>query len=139
MEGGWKSRLSNVNAAFLNVKFKTIKTILRRREQIVLKYNKAFKDLPIGLPHEQEGRIWQEMHLRLPEREKFAQFLKKKGVETLTRDSIPNHKMMENLRYLELPVTERLAKEVIRLPLHEHLTDKEVAFIIHAVKSYFKK
>src|SRR3990167_8289699 len=139
MEWGWKSRLSNVNAAFLNVKFKTIKTILRRREQIVLKYNKAFKDLPIGLPHEQEGRIWQEMHLRLPEREKFAQFLKKKGVETLTRDSIPNHKMMENLRYLELPVTERLAKEVIRLPLHEHLTDKEVAFIIHAVKSYFKK
>lgn len=138
MDWGWKSRLSNVNAAFLNVKFKTLKTILGRREQIALRYNRAFKDLPIGLPHEQEGRIWQEFHLRVQDREKFAEFLKKKGIETLTRDSIPNHKMMEDLRHWELPITERLAKEVIRLPLHEWLTDKEVAYIINAVKSYFK-
>src|SRR3990167_46736 len=62
MQWAWKSRLSNLNAAFLNVKFKTIKFILKRREEIALKYNKAFKDyaLLMGLPHEQEGRIWQE-------------------------------------------------------------------------------
>src|SRR3990167_3854123 len=153
MGWGWKSRLSKVNAAFLNVKFKTIKSILKRREQIALKYNKAFWKLlflipndsknylilPFEQPYAKEGRIWQEYHLRVGEREKFADFLKKKGIETLTRDSIPNHKMMENLRYLDLPVTERLAKEVIRLPLHEHLTDKEVTYITNAVKSYFKK
>ena len=139
MGWGWKSRLSNVNAAFLNIKLKTIKKILKRREQIALKYNKAFKDLPIGLPHEQKGRIYQEYHLRVKERESFALFLKKKGIETLTRDSIPNHKMQGlKLEQWNLPMTERLAIEVIRLPLHEHLTDNEVNYVIKNVQAYFK-
>lgn len=139
MGWGWKSRLSNVNAAFLNVKFKTIKTILKRRKQIALKYNKAFKDLPLKTPHEQNGRIWQEYHLRVEDREEFALFLKSKGIETLTRDIIPNHLMKGlGLNHFCLPVTERLAREVIRLPLHEHLTDKEINYVISQVKGYFK-
>lgn len=140
MEWAWKSRLSNVNASFLNVKLKTIKKILKRREKIALKYNKAFKDLPIGLPHEQQGRIWQEYHLRVKDREKFAEFLKKKGIETLTRDSVPNHKIQGlGLEYWNLPITEKLAKEVIRLPLHEWLKDSEVNYIIKCVKGYYAR
>lgn len=139
MEWAWKSRLSNVNAAFLNVKFKTIKEILRRREEIALKYNEAFKDLPFGLPHEQEGRIWQEYHLRVKDREQFAQFLKEKGIETLTRDVVPNHKIKGlELEKWDLPVTEQLAREVIRLPLHEWLEDDEVDYIIKSVLEYGK-
>lgn len=140
MQWAWKSRLSNVNAAFLNVKLKTIKKILKRREQMALKYNKAFKDLPVGLPHEQEGRIWQEYHLKVSARESFAEFLKKNGIETLTRDAIPNHKMKGlNLDHFNLPVTEKLAKEVVRLPLHEWLINQEVNYIIKIVKKFYGK
>lgn len=141
MGWGWKSRLSNVNAAFLNVKFKTIKNILKRRKEIAERYNQAFRYLPIHLPHEQEGRIWQEYHLRIPNgnRENFAKVLKLKGIETLVRDSTPNHKMEGlGLEHWNLPVTEKLAKEVIRLPLHEWLKDNEVKYIIKNVKEYFK-
>lgn len=140
MHWAWKSRLSNVNAAFLNVKFKTISYILERRQEIALQYNKAFKDLPLGLPHEQEGRIWQEYHLKVQNREAFANFLKDKGIETLTRDVVPNHKMRGlDLEKWDLPITEQLAKEVIRLPLHEHLSDGEVEYIMKTVKEFYDR
>ncbi len=144
MSWGWKSRLSNVNAAFLNVKFKTIKKILKRREEIAYKYLSELNSYKIAgclqLPHLQEGRVWQEFHLRIPsgEREEFAVFMKEKGIETLTRDSVPNHKMAGlRLDHFYLPVTEKLAREVIRLPLHEWLFDKEINFVIKCVKQYF--
>lgn len=140
MNWAWKSRLSNVNAAFLNVKFKTIDFILARRETIANRYNQTFKNLPIGLPHHQYGRIWQEYHLQVKNRESFANFLKEAGIETLTRDSVPNHKMPGlRLEHFDLPITEKLAKEVIRLPLYEYLTDDEVEYVIKTVIAYYEK
>ena len=140
MEWAWKSRLSNLNAAFLNVKFKILPWIIARREKVARAYQEAFKDLPLGLPSEQEGRTWQEYHLRVSTREEFADFLMKKGIETLTRDSVPNHKMEGlGLSHWNLPVTERLAKEILRLPLHEWLTANEIKYVIKCVKEFYTK
>lgn len=142
MAWAWKSRLANVNAAFLNVKFKYIDFILNRRKEIAQKYNFEFQlaDLPCNLPHDQEGRIWQEYHLRVENREEFAKFMKDKGIETLTRDIVPNHKMKGlALDHFNLPVTEKLAGEVIRLPLYEWLTDEEVDYVINSVIEFYAR
>lgn len=137
MQWAWKSRCSNINAAFLNVKLKTIKFILKRRREIALRYNKALEGLA-HTPEDVPGRIWQEYHLQEPRRDELSKFLKKKGVETLVRDATPNHLMKGlDLEHYNLPVTERLAREVIRLPLHEHLTDAEVAYVIKCVKEFY--
>ena len=154
MEWAWKSRLSNVNAAFLNVKFKYLDWMIKRRSEIANRYTNEFccKENIISdltrkkrylVPHDDfvQERIWQEYHFRaLKDRGKLADFLKKNGIETLTRDTVPNHKMRGlGLGGFSLPVTESLAKEVIRLPLHEWLTDKEVEWIIGAVKRFYAK
>lgn len=140
MNWGWKSRLSNVNAAFLNVKFKYIDWIIKRRGEIAKKYNIEFKNLQfLKTPHDIDGRSWQEYHLRIMDgqREEFALFLKKTGIETLTRDRVPNHKLDGlGLDQFNLPVTEQLAQQVIRLPLHEWLRDNEISYIITAVKRF---
>ena len=177
MQWAWKSRLSNVNASFISVKFKKLPWMIKRREEIARAYNEAFSriadierndlqilkgyleekgfrggrdvseikdeelcELGLKMPHESNGRIWQEFHLRVKNRDAFAKHMQKKGIETLTRDVVPNHKMKGlNLEHFNLPITEKLACEVIRLPLHEHMTDAEVGFVIRAVKSFFKK
>ena len=140
MRWAWKSRLSNINAAFLNVKFRTIKFILQRRREIAMKYNEQLAGLPLVTPHDQEGRIWQEYHLQVPDRNRLKEHLNSAGVETLVRDEVPNHKMKGlGLEHWELPVTEKLAKEVIRLPLYEYLSDDEVDYVINAVKQCYKE
>lgn len=138
MAWAWKSRLSNVNAAFLNIKFKYLPWMIRRRKEIAEKYIDAFKDLLVGKPENVDGRIWQEFHVRVKDRDKFAAFLKKKGIETLTRDVVPNH-LMEGLKlsHFHLPVTEELARSVIRIPLHEYLTDIEIGHVIKSIKEYY--
>ena len=139
MGWAWKSRLSNVNAAFLNVKFKTIDFILMGRKEIAERYNEAFSGSDwLSTPHSVDGRCWQEYHLRVPDREKFAKYLSDNEIETLTRDTVPNHKMRGlGLEHWDLPITEKLAREVIRLPLYEYLTDEEVAYVISTVRKFY--
>lgn len=140
MKWAWKSRLANINAAFINVKLKRIKDIVEKRAEIAKKYNEAFKELPLQLPHDQEGRVWQEYHLRVQDRAKFKDYLKEKGIETLVRDEVPNHKMKGlGLEHFNLPITEQLAREVIRLPLHEWLTNEEVEKIMATVKEFYDR
>ena len=146
MQWAWKSRLSNVNAAFLNIKFKYIKWILERRKEIANKYLLELWHLPnfmikydfYELPFEQPGRIWQEFHFRTEKREELAKFLTSKGIETLTRDIIPNHKMKGlGLSHFKLPVTEQLAKTIIRLPLYPEMTNSEIDYVIKCVKQFY--
>ena len=143
MQWAWKSRLGNANAAFLNVKFKYLPWAIKRREEIAFEYQDAllWRDWDgFECPPHTKGRIYQEFHLRVKDRDKFTKHMQEMGVETLTRDVVPNH-LMEGLKlsHFHLPVTEELAREVIRLPLHEYLTSAEVAYIIRAVKAFFKK
>ena len=143
MKWAWKSRLPNINAAYLNVKFKYLKHILKRREEIARMYWDGLKELqdrfPIILPPFQKGEVWQEYHVRATsERQKMVDFLKKKGIETLTRDSVPNHKMKGlGLSHWNLPVTEMLAPQIFRLPLTPEMTNKEVEYVVKCVRDFY--
>ena len=138
MKWAWKSRIGNVNAAFLNVKFKYIKQNLERRKEIAIYYNAWFDGLPVTVSTQREGRVWQEYHLRTKERNKFVKYLKNKGIETLVRDSVPNHKQKGlGLSHFNLPITEKLAKQVVRLPLYPELSDKEVDYIVKTVRKFY--
>ena len=142
MQWAWKSRLGNVNAAFLNVKFKYLPWILKRRKEIAEKYIGSIMHIQgiLETPQNPPGRIFQEFHLRVKERDKFTKHMQKRGVETLTRDIVPNHKMEGlSLGHFFLPITEKLAREVTRIPLHEWMTDAEVSYVIRAVKAFFSK
>ena len=84
--------------------------------------------------------VWQEFHVRVEEREKFVEFMKEKGVELLVRDIIPNHKQKGlGLEHFNLPVTEQLAKEIVRLPLYPELYNDEIEYVVKSVKEFYEK
>lgn len=140
MGWGWKSRMDNIQASILLTKFKYYPALLKRRKQIAEKYLKAFKDLPLRLPVTQRSQVWQEFIIRVEEREKFAQFMNKKGVELLIRDTTPNHKLNGlGLEHFSLLVTEAMAKENVRLPIFPELYDLEIDYIIKCVKEFYGK
>ena len=141
MQWAWKSRLSNVNSAYLNVKFKKLEQILKRRKEIAEMYLKGLKDIgELYLPERKHGEIWQEFHIGVDERSKFAKFLEKNGIETLTRDTIPNHKIKGlGLSHFNLPNTEMFAKYITRLPLYPEMIDDEVSYVIKIVKKFYER
>lgn len=132
-EFGYNSRLDNVQAAFLNVKLKYLPEILKRREEIARKYMNELKGL-VGLPYDQEGRVWQDFVIRTEDSAKMTAFLKEHGIQTLGQGMVPPHQAMYTTA--DLPNTIALYKEMLRLPLNETLTDEQVDYVIEKVKEY---
>ena len=138
MEWGYNSRLDNVQAAILNVKIKYYPTMLERRRKIGMMYNKGLKNLPCILPIQQPKQIYQEYIIKVKNMWKFKKYMDKKGVELLIRDTIPNHKLKGlGMEHFNLPTTEKVAKESVRLPIYPELTDKEVNYVIKCVKEFY--
>jgi len=142
---GWNSRLDNIQAAILNLKFKYLPQYIERRREIASFYDKGLANVKgVKLPpapnsDERYFDNFQNYVLKAEKRDELFNFLKEKGVETLIKDPIPNHWHKNlNLSHFHLPYTEKLAKEVISLPMYPELTNAEVEYVINCVRDFYK-
>ncbi len=142
---GWNSRLDNLQAAILNVKFKYVPAWIERRREIASIYDKALIDvkeikLPPALDFDKDHfDNFQNYVLKAERRDELAVFLKEKGVETLIKDPIANHKQPDlGLSYFNLPYTEKLAEEVISLPMYPELAQEQIEYVIECVRDFYK-
>lgn len=141
---GWTSRLDNMQAAVLNVKFKYLPRWLERRREIAGIYAEGLKEvLQIKLPVSPGSDpkyydVFQNYVLRAEKRDELFNFLKEKGVETLIKDPLPlHHHPKLGLSRFQLPFTEQLAKEVISLPMYPELTNHEIQYVIECLKEFY--
>lgn len=143
MGWGFKSRLDNIQAAVLNVKFDSYEKMLERRKDIARKYNKGLMDLPVILPIQYDGQVYQEYILEFKnakERIAFCEHMQKNGIELLVRDTTPNHKLKGlELSHFNLPVTDHKALVSARLPIYPELHSYEVDKIIKSARSFYGK
>ena len=139
LDWGYNSRMDNIQAAILNIKWKYYQAMLKRRKRIGLMYKKGLKGLPISLPKQQLGQIYQEFIIRLKDIWWFKKFMDKKGVELLIRDTVPNHKAYRDFKGVSLPVTEKHATTSVRLPTYPELNDSEVRYIIKSARAFYAK
>ena len=141
MDWGYNSRLDNMHAAVLNVKIKYYPAMLKRRREIGMMFNEGLKDIKqIQLPLQQEGQIYQEFIIKIPDMWKFKEYMDKRGIELLIRDTTPNHVLYKkDFPNLKLPITERHATSSVRLPTYPELTDFEVVEIIKAIRDFYAK
>jgi perosamine synthetase len=96
------------------------------------------------VPTVPEGRehAWHQFTMRFPgERDEVAAGLADRGVGSMVYYPIPIHrqpyfrKLVPGAADISLPVTERLATEVLSLPIRPDLTDDELDTIVAAVRS----
>ena len=141
MDWGYNSRLDNIQAAILNIKLKYYPDMLKRRREIGMMYNEGLKNIKdIKLPIQQEDQIYQEYIIRVPDIWKLNDYMEgEKNIELLIRDTTPNHLLKGlNLEHFSLPVTEKMAEEIVRLPLYPELTDEEVNYVIKSINEFYK-
>lgn len=139
---GWNSRLDNLQAAILNIKFKYLPKWIERRQQIANLYYKGLSSIEeLKLPPKSDEKhfdIYQNYVLRVEKRDELFNFLREKGVEALIKDPIPLHfHPALGLSDFSLPHTEQLAKEVISLPMYPELKDEEAKYVIDCIKNFY--
>jgi len=143
---GFTSRLDNIQATFLNLKFRYLPEWIERRRGIASIYNKGLADIKgIELPpapgsDERYFDTYQNYVLKVEKRDELFNFLKEKGVETLIKDPIANHKQPGlGLSHFNLPYSEKLAEQVISLPMYPELTQEQIEYVIDSVKEFYLK
>ncbi|MEK6527557.1 MAG: DegT/DnrJ/EryC1/StrS family aminotransferase, partial [Nitrospirota bacterium] len=139
---GWCSRLDNLHAAILNVKFNYFDKWIKRRREIAKLYDEGLSGVGDIITHPRFNNdyfdVYQNYVIRTKHRDVLVKHLRDSGVEVLISWSKPLHKQKTlGLDHFHLPMTERISAEVISLPMYPELTDEEVGMVIDAVKSYF--
>lgn len=128
---GINSRLDNLQAAILNVKFKYFNEALARREEVAKRYEEALKALPIILPLHTPGRVWQDYIIRTDERDALYAYLSLQGIETM-KNNYP-------FPVPKLPGAQKYEDETLRLPCNELLEDDEIEYVIKNVIEFYSK
>jgi dTDP-3-amino-3,6-dideoxy-alpha-D-glucopyranose transaminase len=134
---GANSRLDALQAAVLRAKLARLEGWLERRREIAAGYRDAMRGLPLALPVEASGRrhAYHLFVVRVGERDRFRSLLDRDGVETLVHYPLPVHRhpAYRDLAHGDLGTSERLADEVVSLPLYAELRDEEAAAVAAAV------
>jgi dTDP-4-amino-4,6-dideoxygalactose transaminase len=139
---GWCTRLDNLHAALLNMKFNYFEQWIKRRREVAKMYDEGLSDIPevIRPPISKSDYfdVYQNYVIRTEQRDKLVAHLQKSGIEVLVSWRVPMHKQKAlGLDRFKLPVTERISAEVISLPMYPELTDEELEFVMDAVKNFF--
>jgi dTDP-4-amino-4,6-dideoxygalactose transaminase len=140
---GYNSRLDTLQAAMLRVKLKKLEKYNAMRQAAAKSYNKFFKGLQgVIIPSVASfaRHVYHVYAIRTKRRNELFEDLKNKGVGVVIHYPIPLHlqKAYANLGYKkgELPVAERVADEIISLPMFPYITQKQIKFVAEAVKDF---
>ena len=144
---GINGRIDEIHSAILLTKFKYFEKEIALRKAIVEKYIEGLKDLNpyLKLPYFPKNYFpsYSLFTIRAKNRNKLKKFLDRQGVGTGIYYSKPLHlqPIYKNLNFKngDLPVTEKLAKEVLSLPLHPYLTQEEINYVISSIRDFYKK
>jgi dTDP-4-amino-4,6-dideoxygalactose transaminase len=140
---GFNSRLDELQAAVLRVKLRYLDARNQRRGHIAAYYRQRFSGLDVRLPLERPGEVhvYHQFVIRTAARERLQASLARAGIETGVHYPVPLHRQPAWLqRYGEsppLPCAERLAQEILSLPVFPDLTDAEVESVADAVVGFF--
>lgn len=139
---GLNCRLDPIQAAFLNVKLKYLDRETAHRRELAAVYNDNIANPLIVKPllDNPDGSVWHQYVVRCACREEFRNYLTENGVGTDIHYAVPPHRQPCYARYsaLSLPVTDRLAAEVVSLPVSS-CTSPDDAFEISQIINDFHK
>jgi dTDP-4-amino-4,6-dideoxygalactose transaminase len=134
---GFNSRLDPIQAAVIRIKLRYLDEWNSRRLSLVECYRTHLTETNILLPEKTDGfdSVFHLFVIRTSCRDILQAGLKDVGIETLIHYPIPPHKQGAyiSMRGNVLPITERLANEVLSLPMGPHLSIDDVCEVARQI------
>ncbi|MBI3492894.1 MAG: DegT/DnrJ/EryC1/StrS family aminotransferase [Acidobacteria bacterium] len=137
----FNARMQGLQGAMLRVKLGHLEEWTERRRRHARRYNALLKDSGLGLPEEMPyaRHVYHLYTVRTPDRAAIRAALDAAGIQTGLHYPVPVHLQPA---YAELgytagafPVSERVAREVLSLPMFPELTDQQTAQVADAVRT----
>lgn len=144
---GINSRLDEIQAAFLTVKLKRLDADNQRRREIAQYYCENITNTNITLPIANgqhltaNSHVWHLFVIRTSIRGKFQQYLTENGIQTLIHYPIPPHKQKAYKEWndLSFPITERIHKEVLSLPICPIMLKDDFTKVVEIINLFSTK
>lgn len=139
---GPNSRLDEIQAAFLRVKLPLLDTDNARRREISSEYRNGIVNPSVTLPQveaAEDSHVWHLFVVRTSQRDSLQKHLSENGIGTQIHYPVPPfHQKAYAALFagVYLPLTGRLSKEVLSLPISPVMTDAEVDSVISAVNDW---
>ena len=138
---GYNARLDALQAAVLRAKLERLDTWNARRRQVAALYSALLPRAGLQLPIEPEGfqSCYHLFVIRSAVRDKIRAALLDHEIECGVHYPVPLHLQpaCAHLGYRkgDFPIAESMAESVLSLPMHPHLTDHDVRFVVQTVRS----
>ena len=145
---GLNSRLDEIQAAFLDIKLKYLDAENQRRREIAQYYCDSIINRDIVLPHENiselftfhhsQMHVWHLFVIRSSNRDQLQRYLDGKGIQTLIHYPIPPNRQLayKEMNGLNLPITEKIHKEALSLPISPVICEDELSRVVDAFDNW---
>jgi dTDP-3-amino-3,4,6-trideoxy-alpha-D-glucose transaminase len=140
---GYTARLDNLQAAVLRVQAEKLDEWNARRREVARWYREL---LPPGVsqnddPHDES--VYHLFVIRVPRRDELRAHLEARGIATAIHYPIPVH-LQPAYRQLgysvgDFPITERLTREIVSLPMHPFLTRADAEHVASAISEFLSR
>jgi dTDP-4-amino-4,6-dideoxygalactose transaminase len=144
---GYNARLDEIQAAILRIKLRRLDEWNARRQAIAARYDRLLAGTDIITPEIPSGgrHVFYCYAIRVPggRRDALRTYLTERGVGTQIHYPVPIH-LQESAQFLgyrkgDLPVTEKIADEVLSLPMYAELTDAQIERVATSVTEFMRK
>lgn len=137
---GWNTRLDELQAAVLRIKLRRLDRDNEERQSLAQRYSRGLSGLPLQLPKTREWakHVFHLFAISTEKRQELQAHLQKKEIQALVHYPMPVHLQEGYSKYARgaLPVTERLAREELSLPLYPGLPAESVERVVAAIRDF---
>ena len=130
---GWNYRMTDLQAAVGIVQLGRLDAMLAHRRALAARYSQALSGVETPVVPSDREHAFQSYVVRVRDRERVMAALERDGIAT--RIGLMAAHLAPVYRGPSLPVTERLAAELLALPLYHELTFADQDRVIRAVAS----
>lgn len=137
---GYNTRLDTMQAVVLSAKLKHLDewNVMRQKAAAVYASELAVIGVPAPKVAANRDHVYQTYAIRVKNREKIMEGLKAKGIPSLIHYPIPIHlqEAYADAGYKPgaFPVAEKVAAEILSLPMFPHMTAEQVKEVVKALK-----
>jgi len=145
---GFNTRLSEMQAAILDVKLRYLDKWNKRRQKIADYYlahlNPDKKEtflLPVVAG--ENKHVWHLFVIQTKKRNQLQSYLKDQVIETLIHYPVPPYSQKAYQEYnrfaIKFPITNRMSQEVLSLPIGPHMSSEQVKYVTEKVNQFLEE